>query len=190
MIALRQPNIAFTFEDYLEWEENQTERHEYVNGVAYAMNGGIQAHHEVTMKVAVALDRLFGEHCRVYSQGFKIRVRRHKNDRAYYPDVFVTCRPGDMQSLYNEEPCLIVEVLSPGTKRIDLGEKRDAYASISSLENYLVIDPLRALVRVYRRTKAWEEEVAEGLHAEIRVECAPDRTGLLLARDLYRNVFP
>lgn len=37
MTALRKPVETFSFEDYLEWEELQTERHEYVAGVAYAM---------------------------------------------------------------------------------------------------------------------------------------------------------
>lgn len=132
MIELRKPNEEFSFEEYLAWEEPQQERHEYVGGVAYAMTGGIQAHHVITANALAELRRLFGDRCLVFSQGFKVRIRRIKDERGYYPDVFVTCRPGESGSLFNEEPCLIVEVLSESTRRIDLGEKLDAYSSVSS----------------------------------------------------------
>ena len=48
MIALRQPDSVFSFADYLAWEEVQTERHEFVGGVAYVISGGKQSHHLVT----------------------------------------------------------------------------------------------------------------------------------------------
>lgn len=99
MIALREPDAAFSFADYLAWEETQTERHEFVGGVAYAMTGGTQAHHEVTANAFAELRRIYGDHCRVYSQGFKVRVQLGLDDRAYYPDVFVTCQPGGPDAL-------------------------------------------------------------------------------------------
>lgn len=190
MIALRQPDATFSFADYLVWEESQSERHEFVGGVAYAMTGGKQAHHDVTANAFSELRRLFGGHCRVYSQGFKVRVRLGLDDRAYYPDVFVTCRPGSPDALYNEHPCLVVEVLSDSTKRVDLGEKLESYTRLESLANYLVIDPMRAVVRVWRRSTGWQEEAFTGLDARIPVQCADGLPeGVLDSGALYRNVF-
>lgn len=190
MIALRQPDAVFSFADYLAWEETQTERHEFVGGVAYAMTGGKQGHHEVTANAFAELRRIYGDHCRVYSQGFKVRVRLGLDDRAYYPDVFVTCQPGSPDSLYNEHPCIVVEVLSDSTKRVDLGEKLESYTQLASLANYLVIDPNRSLVRVWRRATGWREETYTGLDAGIPVQCGegfPD--GVLSSAALYRNIF-
>lgn len=198
MTALRKPNEAFTFEDYLAWEETQEVRHEYVNGVAYPMEGGplgmaggTQAHHDVVTNAMLAVSRVFGEHCRVYSQGFKVRVTRINDERGYYPDVFVTCRPGASTALFNTEPCLAVEVLSDSTRRIDLGEKLAAYSAVPSLEIYLVIDPQRAVVRVFRRATGWAAEDYEGLAAIIEVGCGVDQpAGSIRVGELYRNVFP
>lgn len=191
MIELRKPNEEFSFEEYLAWEEPQQERHEYVGGVAYAMTGGIQAHHVITANALAELRRLFGDRCLVFSQGFKVRIRRIKDERGYYPDVFVTCRPGESGSLFNEEPCLIVEVLSESTRRIDLGEKLDAYSSVSSLQTYLVLEPHRAMVRLFRCETGWAEEMVVGLDQSVPVRCEAHAPAEPLSmRELYRNVFP
>ena len=190
MIALRQPDAAFSFADYLAWEETQTERHEFVGGVAHAMTGGEQAHHEVAANAFAELLRIYGDDGRVYSQGFKVRVRLGLDDRAYYPDVFVTCQPGSPDALYNEHPCIVVEVLSDSTRRVDLGEKLESYTQLASLANYLVIDPMRAVVRVWRRSSGWQEEAFTGLDARIPVECGAGLpSGVLYSSALYRHVF-
>ena len=45
-----------------------------------------------------------------------------------------------------------VEVLSPSTEASDRGEKFSTYRLISSLREYVLIDPERLTVEVYRRT--------------------------------------
>lgn len=44
----------------------------------------------------------------------------------------------------------MVEVLSPSTERIDRREKLFAYQTIPSLREYLLVDPDRRCVEVYR----------------------------------------
>lgn len=191
MIALRKPKEEFSFDEYLAWEETQQERHEYVGGVAHAMAGGIQAHHDITSNAFAELRRLFGEHCRVYSQGFRVRIRRIKDERGYYPDVFVTCRPGESGAQFNEEPCAIVEVLSESTRRIDLGEKFDAYTNLPSLHTYIALEPHKAVAHVFRRDTGWAEEICSGLDESVPVRCVADEAERpMRMRELYRNVFP
>jgi Uma2 family endonuclease len=48
-------------------------------------------------------------------------------------------------------PCLIVEVLSPSTAKLDRGEKLRAYRSIPSLLAYLIVHPDSLDVDVHRR---------------------------------------
>ncbi|MGQ0700512.1 MAG: Uma2 family endonuclease [Panacagrimonas sp.] len=191
MTALRKHPDAQSFDDYLAWEEIQTERHEYVNGLAYAMTGGRQAHHVIVNNVTVALNRLFGEHCLIFSQGYKLRIRRVADERSYYPDAFVTCQPGDADALFNEQPCLIVEVLSDSTRRIDLGEKREAYTRIPGALVYLAIDSRRAEARLYRASSGWAEEIVAGLDVSVPLRCSPDGPDANLElREVYRRVFP
>lgn len=46
---------------------------------------------------------------------------------------------------------MIAEVASEETRRIDEGEKRDAYTTISSLSVYLLVEQAAAQVVVFRR---------------------------------------
>jgi Uma2 family endonuclease len=40
VIAARDHSPRFTPEEYFAWEEQQLERHEYIDGEVYAMSGG------------------------------------------------------------------------------------------------------------------------------------------------------
>src|SRR5207237_2388720 len=64
------------------------------------------------------------------------------------------------------EPALILEVLSRRTRRVDEGEKRDAYLTIPSLAVYVLIEQDTPAVVAFRRTEGgFVREVYEGLDA-------------------------
>lgn len=97
----------------------------------------------------------------------------------------VTRHPGDSEARFDEQPCLIVEVLSNSTRRIDLGEKRRAYAAIAGVQTYLAVESRRAEVRLYRASQGWTEEIYAGQDARIPMRCAPDPMDVMLdAREL------
>jgi Uma2 family endonuclease len=48
-------------------------------------------------------------------------------------------------------PTIIVDVLSPGTKKRDHGVKLQGYFTLPSLHHYLIIDPDRRLLIHHRR---------------------------------------
>ncbi len=67
---------------------------------------------------------------------------RAAEDVLYYPDVMVVC--GDDETLLQEAPCLVVEVISPSTEAIDRREKLLAYKKkLLSLRVYLMVDQQR-----------------------------------------------
>lgn len=149
MTALAQPK--FGAEDYLAWEANQPVKHEYLAGEVFAMAGGSDAHVTASGNLYVALRaHLRGTPCRTYIADMKLRVAAA--DAYFYPDVFVTCSAADAQQpLAKAEPVLVAEVLSPSTEAFDRGGKFAAYRSLPSLQEYLLIDPDRRSVEVYRR---------------------------------------
>ena len=149
MTALAQPK--FGAEDYLAWEANQPVKHEYLAGEVFAMAGGSYAHVTASGNLYVALRaHLRGTPCRTYIADMKLRVAAA--DAYFYPDVFVTCSAADAQQpLAKAEPVLVAEVLSPSTEAFDRGGKFAAYRSLPSLQEYLLIDPDRRSVEVYRR---------------------------------------
>ena len=141
----------FTAQDYLAWEASQPRKHEYLDGKVFAMAGASDAHVTITGNLFMALrNHLRGGPCRVFMLDMKLHAA---DDNAYfYPDVLVTCSPADRaQMLSKGEPCLLAEVLSPGTAGYDRGAKFAAYRRLPSLREYLLVDSERLAVELYRR---------------------------------------
>jgi len=156
---------------YLADEVRSPARREYVGGVPYAMAGASNVHNMIAGNVFAALHaRLRGRPCRPFNSGTLVRIRLQFELRFYYPDVSVTCRPNPQSDSFQDEPSMVVEVLSPETRRIDEGEKLLAYTAIPSLSVYAMVEPARAQVVVVRRTAAgFVREVHAGLSAVVKL---------------------
>jgi len=91
-------------------------------------------------------------------------------------DLLVSCDPNDGATYYRERPCLIVEVLSESTERLERREKMLAYPTIASLKEYVLVAQDVRRVEVYRRTDEW----APSSHAEdpVRLECLGTEVGV------------
>jgi Uma2 family endonuclease len=154
-------------EDYLAGELTSPVKHEYVGGVVYAMAGARNAHKLIATNLIGALHaRLRGRPCRPFNSDTKIRVRLPTHVRFYYPDVSVVCRPNPQTDSFQDDPAVLFEVLSRRTRRIDEGEKKDAYLTIPSLGVYVMIEQDTAAVVAVRRTEGgFVREVYQGLDA-------------------------
>ncbi len=155
MIA--QPSLI-TPKEYLEWEEQQPIKYEYINGQVFAMTGGTIPHNDITLNLASALkNHLRGKRCKVQMADAKVGVS--ENGPFHYPDIMVSCDSRDQkarQVIYH--PCLIVEVLSPSTESFDRGKKFENYRRIDTLKEYVLIDADRMAVECYHlnERKTWE----------------------------------
>jgi Uma2 family endonuclease len=149
-MALPVEKRKFTPDEFLAWELNQIERHDFVDGEVYAMSGAGEAHVTVTGNVWAALrDRVRSSGCRAFFTDMKLKVEATGN--FFYPDVFVTCGEADRADpLVKREPTLIVEVLSKSTAAYDRGDKFANYRQIPSLKEYALIDPDRRIADVFR----------------------------------------
>ena len=173
--------------DYLAGELLSAVKHEYLAGVLYPMAGATNAHSRIAGNVFALLDgRLRDGPCEAFGSDTKIRIRFPHETRFYYPDVSVTCRPNPQDDSWQDEPTLVVEVLSESTRRIDLGEKKDAYLTIPSLEAYLLVEQDSPIVDVHRRTVAgFARERHLGLDAAIPLKAIQGEMSLA---DVYRKV--
>jgi len=158
-----------TVDEYLEAELSSVVKHEYLGGVVYAMSGGSNRHNRIALNSTVSLaNRLRGKPCQPFNSDTKVRVRLPSHDRFYYPDASVVCHENPPQDSYQDEPVVLVEVLSPSTRRTDEGEKRDAYLTIPSLAAYLLVEQDSPAVVILRRTgQGFQREVHEGLDAVV-----------------------
>ena len=141
----------FSPEEYLAWEAEQPEKHEYVDGEVFAMAGAAEGHVTVTGNVYMALrQHLKGSPCRTFMADMKVQT--DVDSSFFYPDVLVTCSPRDAQDpLVKREPSLLVEVLSPSTAAYDRGAKFSSYRKLASLQEYVLIDTDTRATDVYRK---------------------------------------
>jgi Uma2 family endonuclease len=154
---------------YLAGELVSPIKHEYLGGVVYAMAGARNVHNLIASNTLVSLgSRLRGKPCRPNNSDTKIRLRLPHQVRFYYPDVSVICRPNPQSDSFQDEPAVLVEVLSNQTRRTDEGEKKDAYLTIPSLAVYILVEQETPAAVVFRRTEhGFVREIYQGLDAVI-----------------------
>jgi Uma2 family endonuclease len=137
--------------DYLAAENDGTWRHEFINGVMFAMAGASERHNAVRSRLTATLLGHVAKGCRVFDADMKLHIRDSTDERYYYPDVFVSCDPSDRDSYSRDTAVLVVEVLSPITERIDRFEKFEAHKSIPSLQEYGLLTQDAMELELFRR---------------------------------------
>lgn len=144
------PEKYLTPQEYLEWEERQDIKYEYVNGEVFAMTGGTIPHNDIAVNLTTALkNHLRGSSCKVSMADAKLGVS--EVGPFHYPDVMVTCDERDRKAIKSiQYPCLIAEVLSPGTEGYDRGGKFSHYRRIKTLKEYILIDAQKINVECFR----------------------------------------
>ena len=189
MIAAKKLQLI-SVEDYLAGELVSDVKHEYIDGVVYAMAGARNVHNLIATNVTGILHfRLRGTSCRPYNSDTKIRIRRKSDVRFYYPDASIICESNAATDSFQDCPIAIVEVLSDKTRRIDEGEKKDLYLTITSLRIYLLVEQAEPAVTVHRWANGdFIRETYYGLKAVIPL---PEIDTELPLSDLYDAVeFP
>ncbi|MEG4809255.1 Uma2 family endonuclease [Microcoleus sp. F8-D3] len=180
---------TYTAQEYLELEINSQDRHEFIHGEIVLMAGGTPNHNEITSILnAILRVSLKGKPYSIFASDQRLWIPQLNNYT--YPDVMVVARPIELQSGRTDtitNPLLIAEVLSKGTKAYDRDEKFAAYRSISSFQEYLLIDQYRLQVEQYSKTDANKWIFSE-------YSCMGDRLSLtsvaveISLADLYENI--
>jgi len=147
-----QTKPAMTVAEYLEWEERQELKHEYIDGEIIEMSGGTGTHSKIAMNIALALGGLVNLLKFVFhSSNMRIRV---SENRYVYPDLSVV----PSHELFENEkelallnPVFVVEVTSPSSMTYDRVDKLRYYLDVPSIEAYLIVDQDRFRVDLYTR---------------------------------------
>ena len=142
---------------------------ELLEGEVVAFAGGSVAHGILCSRIHALVSAATKPPCQAFTSDVAVRV----NERATYvfPDVSRTCEKLDADARFIAAPDLVVEVISPESKARDRGEKLDAYQSIPSVMEYLLVDSRRVWMCVFRRMAAgvWTETTYElGETVELR----------------------
>lgn len=145
-------DIAMSREEYRRWAMAQpTGRYERVEGVVVAMVPERISHARRKARAWSALDRSVaaaGLPCEVLPDGLTVEVE----DSDFEPDAIVRCgEPLPDDAIVVPDPLIIVEVLSPSTRHVDLTRKLAAYFQIPTLRHYLVFWAAERRVIHHRR---------------------------------------
>jgi Uma2 family endonuclease len=182
--ACREP-IAVA--EYLAGESRSDRKHEFIEGIVYAMVGASNTHNRIATNVTGLLHgQLRGQPCEVFNADAKVRVRLPTGTRFYYPDASVVCQPNDPNDSFHDAPVVVVEVISESTRRTDEHEKREAYTAIDSLQVYVMLEQEAAVAVVYRRGETgFVRQAFAGGDAVIQL---PEIGCALRLADVYANV--
>lgn len=166
-----EPIRYLTEAEYLEGEKCSEIRHEYLDGVVYAMTGASRRHNDIVLNIASALRlpaRTKG--CRVNVEAVKLRIESRRS--YYYPDVILSCRD-EPDDYFVSQPCAVFEIESRETALVDRREKRQAYTTLDSLREYVILAQDEIAATVYRRAESgdgWiEEQLATG--DQLHISC-------------------
>ena len=155
--------------EYLRMERQSPCRHEFVDGLVYAIAGGSRRHNDITNDVFGSALAKLAPPCLPYARDVTVPIENAHKEQYYHPDVLVTCSDLDDDDDLIRLPSLIVEVLSRSTEDADRGCKFDDDRKLPSLQEYVLVHQERPCVEIYRRRTNWEKEVNE-LDAGITLE--------------------
>ena len=142
-----------TVDEFLSWAETQPGRYELDDGEIVTMSAERTRHARVKSAAHDELQRAIarsGLSCEALPDGMTVRI---DETTAFEPDAVVYCGPQmDGDAVEVPAPLIVVEVLSPGSRSIDLGSKLYRYWHVPSIEHVLLIDPKKRFVAHHRRT--------------------------------------
>jgi len=174
MIMTAQPQKKYLPQEYLELERAAEYKSEYYQGEIFAMAGASRNHNRIVGNLNGELYIfLKGKSCSSYSNDLRTHIPG--NGLYTYPDVLVVC--GEEEYVDEEfdtllNPTIIIEVLSESTADYDQGSKFAFYRSISTLEEYVVIDSRSIKAIVWKKERGTWLLATETKDLESSIELA------------------
>jgi Uma2 family endonuclease len=146
-------SLKLTYEDYLHFPQDGR-RHEILDGEHFVVPAPTLRHQSVVSNLHLALGLFVRTHRlgRVWTAPVDVVL---SDVDILQPDlVFVAESRGDLLAGTHVQgaPDLVVEVLSPSTRRTDLVTKRHLYEK-HGVSEYWVVDPEIETVEIYRLTE-------------------------------------
>src|SRR5690606_21529282 len=158
------PSAKMSASEYLAWEREQPERHEFYRGEVFAMAGGSLRHSALAASIARELgNAALSSDCHVHTSDRRVVVA--PGEHYVYPDLTLVCGPHELAEGSRDvltNPYVIIEVLSRSTEAYDRGDKWAAYRQIPSLCEYVLVSQTLPRIEIFRRKgEGWHYEVAE-----------------------------
>ena len=182
-MGLARGHHRYTYADYVAVEMESSTKHEFLDGEIYAMAGGSEDHSALAAQVLRLLGNAIGDRpCRVHTSDLRLYVEAV--GLATFPDGSVIC--GSLQQHEASpratalNPLALLEVTSDSSEDYDTGAKLEAYRTVPSLRDYIVVSHRERRITVHSRRPdgEWTTRVAisggrvtvESLQTELNVD--------------------
>ena len=155
MSSALQAKHRWTYSDLVALPDDQL-RHELIDGEHFVSPSPATTHQQISKRLFVALNAFVERHClgEVLYAPFDIKLSAWT---VLVPDLvyFTAARFADVvnEKHATAAPDLVVEILSPGTRRRDLGRKRAVYDR-EGVGEYWIVDPDAHTITVLRRPRS------------------------------------
>lgn len=169
----------YTSEDY--WNLSDNERAELIDGRLYNMAPPTRIHQELVITLSSAiLQHIKNNHgiCKVYPAPFAVNLS--SNDKTWVePDISIICNKNILSDRGCEgPPDWIIEIVSPGSARIDYSVKLFKYRT-AGVREYWIVNPLKKTVTVYdfeqeKRTNqySFDDTIPVCIYADLSINIA------------------
>ncbi len=142
-----------SYEEFMEIYEKSDLRMEFINGEIIVLGSPSTNHQEISGNLHVLLrSHLQGSHCKVYYSPFDVHFCKKdiQEPDVCQPDLLIACDLEDnvVDGRYMGTPTLVIEILSPSTRRRDLLDKLNTY-TLSGVKEYWIVDPKQQRIMVY-----------------------------------------
>jgi Uma2 family endonuclease len=144
----------YTYADLQQFPEGEGTRYEIIDGELFVTPSPNRAHQRLVLRLATALNSFVEAHTagEVYVAPFDVLFNELN---VVIPDVlFVSAARLDAieRNGVHGAPDLVIEVLSPGTRRVDLTRKKVLYEQRGA-EEYWLVDPEARTLTIMRRAQ-------------------------------------
>ena len=147
--AIEKKQGEYTVADYYAWPED--ERIELIDGIIYDMSAPYVVHQDLVGEISYVLQSYVKKNkgkCRVYVAPVDVQLDCD-NKTMVQPDILVACqRDKFTRKNMLGAPDMVVEVLSPNTRKKDMTIKLKKYVE-AEVREYWIVDPDKETVIVY-----------------------------------------
>lgn len=152
---------SYTAEDY--WNLPEDVRAELIDGQIYNMAPPSRLHQELVSQFTKIIGNYIDSHkggCKVYPAPFAVNLDANDKDWVE-PDISVICDPDKLTDRgCSGAPDLIIEILSPSSRKMDYITKNALYSD-AGVREYWIVDPQKETTMVYR----FEDDAAPTIYS-------------------------
>ena len=187
MEAIKKTDPKISFEAYLLSEQDSEVRHEFSDGTLIPIEATTKAHNRIKRNLIRQIEtpEFDKSACELFDENVLTQLTERK--KYVYPDIVVSCDPDDTDPLIVKSPAVIIEILSPSTKKYDKTVKFFAYQRIPSLQQCVFVAQDSVEVKSFQRSKdeQWILTTLESVEDTLRIDVL--NLEIKLA-DIYTNI--